>query len=87
MTEELERSGAAVFFLDPDKIGDIPIVDMVPYLLSFEKEELAEAHVDHMEEVTSELEKQAHEQTDIAGTFCKMEIPLELPKRPRKRIF
>ena len=44
MTEELERSGAAVFFFDPDKIGDIPIVDMVPYLAEFfEKEKLAEA--------------------------------------------
>lgn len=32
LKEELEKSGAVVYYFDPDKVGDIPLIEVTPYI-------------------------------------------------------
>lgn len=56
LKESLEQSGAAVFFFDPDKVGDISVVDLTAYIGNLlGREEEAKKYVQSIYSLAQEL--------------------------------
>ncbi len=56
LKESLEQSGSAVFFFDPDKVGDISVVDLTAYIGNLlGREEAGEKYVQSIYSLAQEL--------------------------------
>ncbi|WP_347490380.1 ABC transporter substrate-binding protein [Desulfoscipio sp. XC116] len=66
LKEELEQSGAAVYYFDPDKVGDIPVVEVTAYIGKLlNKEDVAEQYVQSVYTAANELKEKIASKTDI----------------------
>ncbi len=66
LVEELEGTGAAVYYFDPLKVGDIPIVDLITYIGNLmEKENEAKQYVDSVLQLAEDLSATIAAETDI----------------------
>ncbi len=66
LEEELEKTGAVVYYFDPDKVGDIPVVEVTAYIGKLlGKEDVAEQYVQSVFTVADELKEKIASETDI----------------------
>lgn len=66
LEQELEKSGAVVYYFDPDKVGDIPVVDVTSYIGKLvSKEDIAEQYVQSVYAAVNEFKKKIASETDI----------------------
>ncbi|WHH58680.1 ABC transporter substrate-binding protein [Petroclostridium sp. X23] len=64
--EELEKTGAVVYYFDPDKVGDIPVVEVTAYIGKLlDKEDVAKQYVQSVFTVADELKEKIASETDI----------------------
>lgn len=64
--EELEKSGAAVFYFDPDKAGEIPLVEINPYVGNLlGRQELAEQYAQSLYALADQMKAKINSETDI----------------------
>lgn len=64
--EELENTGAVVYYFDPDKAGDISVVDVTSYIGKLlGKEDAAEKYVQSVYTIADELKEKVASETDI----------------------
>lgn len=70
--EELERSGAVIYFFDPDKVGEVPVVDMAVYLGKLLRtENTAQAYVASINELAEGLKAQIAAADIKTGVFIQ----------------
>lgn len=70
--EEFERSGMVVYYFDPDKVGDIPLVELTPYLAKLVGKEVeAEQYVRSVYDTANELK------VKVADTGIKTGIMIQ----------
>ena len=66
LVEELEQSGAVVYYFDPDKVGNIPVVEVTAYMgRLLGKEDVAEEHVQAVYDIADELKERIANETTI----------------------
>lgn len=66
LEEELEKSGAVVYYFDPDKVGDIPVVEVTAYIGKLlGKEDAAKQYVQSVYTVADVLKEKIASETDI----------------------
>jgi len=66
LEEELEKTGAVVYYFDPDKVGDVPVVEVTGYVGKLlNKEDMAEQYVQSVFTVADELKEKIASETDI----------------------
>ncbi|MEG6521409.1 ABC transporter substrate-binding protein [Desulfotomaculum sp. 1211_IL3151] len=66
LKQELEKSGAVVYYFDPDKVGDIPVVEVTAYIGKLlGKEDVAEHYVQSVYAAANEFKKKIASETDI----------------------
>lgn len=64
--EELESTGAVVYYFDPDKVGDIPVVDVTAYFgRLLDREGFAEQYVQSVHALADQLKERVVSETDI----------------------
>lgn len=64
--ESLEATGATVIMVDPESIGEIPIIDSATYWGEvFDKKEKAKEYIGHIRKTANELMQKIQEETDI----------------------
>jgi iron complex transport system substrate-binding protein len=64
--ESLEATGATVIIVDPESIGEIPLIDIAEYWGEvFDKTENAKEYTGYIREIANELEQEIKEETDI----------------------
>ncbi|WP_164522308.1 ABC transporter substrate-binding protein [Halocella sp. SP3-1] len=64
--EELEKTGAVVYYFDPDKVGDIPVVEVTAYIGKLlGKDDIAREYVQSVFKIADELKEKIDFQTDI----------------------
>ncbi len=66
LEEELEKTGAVVYYFDPDKVGDISVVEVTGYIGKLlGKEDVAEQYVQSVFTVADEFKEKIASETDI----------------------
>lgn len=66
LKEELEQSGAVVYYFDPDKVGEIPLVELTPYIGKLlGKEDVADEYVQSVHAMADELKERISTETGI----------------------
>lgn len=66
LEEELENTGAVVYYFDPDKVGDIPVVEITSYIGKLlGKEDKGEQYVQSVFETAEEFKQKIANETDI----------------------
>ncbi|MDD3395090.1 MAG: ABC transporter substrate-binding protein [Anaerotignum sp.] len=66
LEEELEQSGAVVYYFDPDKVGDIPLVELTAYIGKLlAKEDIAAQYVESVYAVADELKQKVAEEAGV----------------------
>lgn len=66
LEEELAQSGAVVYYFDPDKVGDIPVVEVTAYIGKLlGKDDVAEEYVQSVYTVSDELKGKVASETGI----------------------
>jgi len=70
--EELEQTGAVVYFFDPDKVGDVPVVDLTVYIGKLlGTEATAQTYVDSVYELAEGLKAQIADANIKTGVFIQ----------------
>ncbi|SNS19074.1 iron complex transport system substrate-binding protein [Anaerovirgula multivorans] len=66
LVKELENTGATVYYFNPDSVGKNPLIDVNTSLGDLlDKQEAAQAYIEHITSIAEELKQQISEQTDI----------------------
>lgn len=66
LEEELENTGAVVYYFDPDKVGDIPVVEVTAYIGKLiGKQDIGEQYVQSVFESAEEFAQKIADETDI----------------------
>lgn len=66
LKEELEQSGAVVYYFDPDKVGDIPVVEVTAYIGKLlGKEDVADGYVQSVFAMADELKDKIASETEV----------------------
>lgn len=70
--EELEQTGAVVYFFDPDKVGDVPLVELNTYIGDLlGTEDIAQTYVDSVYELADGLKAQLADANVKTGVFIQ----------------